>query len=71
MGLFRVSFRDLCLTTAQLFLMGEDGGEVQTPVPFKFENMWLKEEGFKASLEDWWKGLNFRGSASFRAGNMS
>lgn len=33
--------------------------------PFRFENMWLKEEGFKNVLRTWWEGLHFSGSASF------
>ena len=35
------------------------------PVPFRFENMWLKEEGFKDLLKGWWQGLSFNGSFSF------
>ncbi|RVW75378.1 Transposon TX1 uncharacterized 149 kDa protein [Vitis vinifera] len=35
------------------------------PMPFHFENMWLKEEGFKDLLKIWWQGLNFKGSSSF------
>ena len=35
------------------------------PTPFRFENMWLKKEGFKNVLRTWWEGLNFSGSASF------
>ena len=31
-----------------------DGGGVRRgPVPFRFENMWLKEEGFKDLLKGW------------------
>ncbi|RVX06577.1 V-type proton ATPase subunit a1 [Vitis vinifera] len=41
------------------------GGVRSGPLPFRFENMWLKEEGFKDLLKDWWQGLNFRGSSSF------
>ena len=33
--------------------------------PFRFENMWLKVEGFKDLLKAWWEGDNFNGSASF------
>ena len=33
-------------------------------VPFCFENMWLKKEGFKDLLKNWWQGLNFRGSSN-------
>ena len=33
--------------------------------PFRFENMWLKFEGFKDLLRDWWQSLHFSGSFSF------
>ncbi|KAJ9691486.1 hypothetical protein PVL29_013613 [Vitis rotundifolia] len=33
--------------------------------PFRFENMWLKEKGFKELLKSWWQGFNIRGSHSF------
>ncbi|RVW44884.1 hypothetical protein CK203_109634 [Vitis vinifera] len=43
-----------------------DGGGVRRgPIPFRFENMWLKEEGFKELLKGWWQGFNFSGSYSF------
>ena len=43
-----------------------DGGGVRRgPVPFRFENMWLQEEGFKDLLGGWWQGLRFSGSFSF------
>ena len=35
------------------------------PSPFRFENMWLKVEGFKDLFKAWWEGDNFNGSASF------
>ena len=42
-----------------------DGGRVRRgPLPFRFENMWLKKEAFKDPLKDWWQGLNFKGSSS-------
>ena len=41
------------------------GGMRRVPMPFCFENMWLKEEGFKDLLKVWWQGLNFKGSSSF------
>ena len=37
-------------------------------MPFRFENMWLKEEGFKDKLQAWWESLNFNGIASFVLG---
>jgi hypothetical protein len=30
--------------------------------PFKFENMWLKKEGFGALVKQWWDSYNFQGS---------
>ena len=35
------------------------------PSPFRFENMWLKFEGFKDILSDWWQSLHFSGFYSF------
>ncbi|KAJ9701497.1 hypothetical protein PVL29_006726 [Vitis rotundifolia] len=43
-----------------------DGGGVRRgPIPFRFENMWMKEEGFKELLKGWWQGFSFSGSYSF------
>jgi hypothetical protein len=33
--------------------------------PFKFENMWLKEEGFVEKVRSWWGSFSFWGSPSF------
>ena len=38
---------------------------VRGPTPFRFENMWLKEDGFKDLVKSWWQGLNFRRTSSF------
>ena len=43
----------------------EGGGLRRGPSPFRFENMWLKVEGFKDLLKSWWEGDNFNGFASF------
>ena len=32
---------------------------------FKFENMWLKAEGFVDRVQQWWNGYSFAGSPSF------
>ena len=32
---------------------------------FKFENMWLKAEGFVDRVKQWWDGYSFEGSPSF------
>ncbi|RVW53031.1 hypothetical protein CK203_072745 [Vitis vinifera] len=48
------------------FLVSEDWeGLRRGPTPFRFENMWLKEEDFKTVPKTWWEGFNFSGSASF------
>ena len=33
--------------------------------PFRFENMWLKVEGFQDLLRGWWQGVTVLGTASF------
>ncbi|RVW47166.1 hypothetical protein CK203_070193 [Vitis vinifera] len=43
----------------------DGGGLRRDPSPFRFENMWLKLEGFKDLLKSWWEGDNFSGSSSF------
>ncbi|XP_034692384.1 uncharacterized protein LOC117919321 [Vitis riparia] len=42
------------------------GGLRRGPSPFRFENMWLKVDGFKDLLWGQWQGLGERGRASFR-----
>ena len=43
-----------------------DSDRVRTgPVPFRFELMWLKYEGFKDILKGWWQNFHFYGSFSF------
>ena len=42
------------------------GGLSQGPSLFRFENMWLKVDGFKDLLRDWWQGAGRRGRANFR-----
>ena len=43
----------------------DGGGITPGPSPFRFENMWMKAEGFKDLLKGWWQGLSLKGSASF------
>ncbi|RVW36959.1 Transposon TX1 uncharacterized 149 kDa protein [Vitis vinifera] len=43
----------------------DGGGTRRDPIPFRFENMWLKEERFKELLKGWWQGFNYSGSYSF------
>ena len=43
-----------------------DGGGMRKGLtPFRFENMWLKEEGFKEVLRKWWEGIQVSGSVNF------
>ena len=35
------------------------------PMPFRFENMWLKDEGFKEVLRKWWEEIQVSGSTNF------
>ncbi|RVW52771.1 hypothetical protein CK203_076652 [Vitis vinifera] len=43
----------------------DGGGLRRGPSLFRFENMWLKVEGFKDLLKSWWEGDSFSGSSSF------
>ena len=40
------------------------GGLRRGPSPFRFENMWLKADGFTDLLRGWWQGVEMRGRAS-------
>ncbi|RVW29756.1 hypothetical protein CK203_089329 [Vitis vinifera] len=42
------------------------GGIRRGPTPFRFENIWLKVEGFKDLVHSWWQGIDVRGSASYK-----
>ena len=46
-------------------LLLDGGGLRRGPSLFRFENMWLKVEGFKDLLKSWWEGDSFSGSSSF------
>jgi len=43
----------------------EVGGVFKGRSAFKFENMWLKDEGFVERAQQWWNGYCFLGSPSF------
>ena len=43
----------------------DEGGLRRGPTPFRFKNMWLKEEGVDNLLKRWWQGFNFNGSFNF------
>ncbi|RVW41517.1 Transposon TX1 uncharacterized 149 kDa protein [Vitis vinifera] len=42
------------------------GGVRRGPSPFKFENMWLKAEGFQELIKGWWQGIEVSGRPSYR-----
>ena len=44
----------------------EGRGLRRGPSPFRFENMWLKVEGFQDMIRRWWWEVEVRGSASYR-----
>ena len=63
----RVYQRRLSRPTSDHFpVLLEGGGLRRGPSPFKFENMWLKAEGFKDLIEGWWQGIVVRGRPSYR-----
>ena len=37
--------------------------------PFRFENMWLKDEGFLERVSSWWESYLFQGTPSFSLAN--
>ena len=41
------------------------GGVNKGQCAFKFENIWLKDEGFVERVPQWWNGYCFLGSPSF------
>ncbi|KAL6326865.1 hypothetical protein AAG906_012140 [Vitis piasezkii] len=40
------------------------GGMRTGKSPFRFENMWLRVEGFMDKMKDWWQSYNYRGKPS-------
>ena len=52
-------------TSDHASLLMDCGGMRRGLTPFRFENMWLKVEGFQDKLKGWWQGLSFQGSASY------
>ena len=37
--------------------------------PFRFENMWLKDEGFVERVRSWWESYHLHGAPSFVLAN--
>ena len=46
-------------------LLVEAGGVDRGRSAFKFENMWLRAEGFLERVKHWWEGYSFLGSPIF------
>lgn len=36
------------------------------PIPFRFENTWLKAVGFKEIINVWWPDLHIQGSTGYK-----
>jgi hypothetical protein len=46
-------------------ILVEAGGMSRGKSSFKFENMWLKHEGFVDKVQEWWSGYTFNGTPSY------
>ena len=46
-------------------ILVEAGGILRGKSPFRFENMWLKTDGFKNRVHSWWNRYSFSGTLSF------
>ena len=46
-------------------ILMEAGRMARGKSPFKFENMWLKVEGFVDRVRGWWNSYHFLGSPSY------
>ena len=46
-------------------ILVEVGEILRGKSPFRFENMWLKSEGFKDWVHSWWNRYSFSGTPSF------
>jgi hypothetical protein len=57
--------RLLCLCSDHFPIVLVSRGRKEGRKPFKFENMWLKEEGFVERVRGWWAVYQFQGTPSF------
>ena len=55
----------LCVVSNHGPILVEVGGMLRGKSPFKFENMWLKVEGFMDRVRCWWNSYHFVGSPSY------
>jgi hypothetical protein len=62
-GLIQRKLLRVCSDHAPIIL--SRGGLQNGKSSFKFENMWLKEEGFVDKVRDWWGSFSFEGTPSF------
>ena len=46
-------------------LLNEGDKPIGGSLPFRFENMWFKEEGFHTLIAYWWTNLEFHGTRSY------
>ena len=46
-------------------ILVEAGGILRGKSPFRFENMWLKTDGFKDRVHSWWNRYSFSRTPSF------
>ena len=46
-------------------ILVETGGILRRKSPFRFENMWLKTDGFKDRVDSWWNRYSFSGTPNF------
>ena len=51
--------------SSNLYSVPFEGTWPNDPSPFRFENMWLKVEGFKDLITNWWQSFEFRGTYSY------
>jgi hypothetical protein len=63
LGLMQKKLLRVCLNHAPIMLLR--GCLQNGKSSFKFENMWLKDEGFVDKVRNWWSSFSFMGFLSF------
>ena len=62
--------RRLSRLLSDYFLIVLEGGSFHRGRrPFRFENMWLKDEGFVERVRSWWDSYHLHGALSFVLAN--